>query len=169
MALPTTNFGLGTGNSVPTTNFGTVDFNKMLNQSLYQGMPAFVQPSSNGISVTSGVGNNTSTFNPIGGTPPTPDFFSTDTLNNVATGIGALSNLANIYTGFKGLGLAEDSFNFNRDLTNTNLANQANLTNEMLATRQATRLRSQGITGEANDAAVADFMSKYGVSGKVGG
>lgn len=161
----------GTSSVSPTTDFSTVDFTKMINDSVYSGMPNFVKPATNGISVQSGVGGNTSTFN--SGNPFTPignnGLFSTNTLNNVATGIGALTNLSNIYTGFKGLGLAEDSFNFNKGVTNTNLANQAKLANEMLATRQATRLRSQGITGADNDAAVADFMSKYGVSGKVGG
>lgn len=99
----------------------------------------------------------------------TGDLFTADNLNALGTGVGTLSDLFNIYSGIRGLNQAEDQFNFNRDLSLTNLANQANLTNEQLATRQATRLRSQGITGEANAQAVADFMAKYGVSGNIGG
>ena len=156
--------GLNFGVSVPTNISGTqtinplnVDWNQYLTNSLFD-------PSANS---TMPVGTNT-----LGNTTTTtPDWelFSSQGLKDISTGIGAASNLFNIYSGFKGLGLAEDSFNFNKGVTNTNLANQAKLTNEMLATRQATRLRSQGITGAENDAAVADFMSQYGVSGKVGG
>lgn len=99
----------------------------------------------------------------------TDNLFTSDNLNTLGTGVSTLSDLFNIYAGIRGLNQAQDQFNFNRDLSLTNLANQANLTNEQLATRQATRLRGQGITGEANAQAVADFMAKYGVSGNLGG
>ena len=156
--------GLNFGVSVPTNLSGTqtidplnVNWNQYLTNSLFDPSANSAMPVG-----TTALGTATSA---------TPDWklFSSQGLKDISTGIGAASNLFNIYNGFKGLGLAEDSFNFNKGVTNTNLANQAKLTNEMLATRQATRLRSQGITGAENDAAVADFMSKYGVSGKVGG
>lgn len=82
-------------------------------------------------------------------------------LNDFSTGLDAVGNLFNLYAGMKGLGIAEDR----NDLMKTNLSNKANLTNERLGTRQASRLRSQGITGDANAAGVADFMKKYSVSG----
>lgn len=82
-------------------------------------------------------------------------------LNDFSTGLDAVGNLFNLYAGMKGLGIAEDR----NDLMKTNLSNNANLTNERLGTRQASRLRSQGITGDANAAGVADFMKKYSVSG----
>ena len=95
--------------------------------------------------------------------------FSSQTLDNIGTGVGALSNLFNIYSGFKGLNLAEDQFDFNRGLAQTNLQNQSNLTNERLATRQNTRALSRGLSPEQAQAEVAQFMQKYGVSGKIGG
>lgn len=105
---------------------------------------------------------NTDTFN-FG------DLFTSDNLDMLGQGAGTLSDLFNIYSGIRGLNQSKDQFNFNRNLALTNLQNQANLTNERLATRQASRLRGQGITGEANAQAVADFMAKYGVSGNLGG
>lgn len=39
-------------------------------------------------------------------------------------GVDALSSLAGIYVGLEQLGLAKDSFKFNRDFANKNLANQ---------------------------------------------
>lgn len=105
--------------------------------------------------------------NPMG--TGSSNLFSSQTLDNVGTGIGALSNLFNIYSGFKGLNLAEDQFDFNRNLAETNLQNQSNLTNERLATRQNTRALSRGLSPEQAQAEVAQFMQKYGVSGKVGG
>lgn len=109
---------------------------------------------------TNPVGTNSGSFN---------NLFTSDNLNTVGQGIGALSDLFNIYAGIRGLNQAEDQFNFNRGLSLTNLQNQANLTNERLATRQASRLRSQGVTGDQNAQAVADFMARYGVSGNLGG
>jgi hypothetical protein len=111
------------------------------------------------------LGGNTTTNTPSF----TDSLFTPDNLNALGSGVGALSDLFNIYAGIRGLNQSKDQFNFNRDLALTNLNNQANLTNEQLATRQATRLRSQGITGDANAQAVADFMAKYGVSGNLGG
>lgn len=92
-----------------------------------------------------------------------------DTFGALSSGANALGNLFNIYAGIKGLNQARDSFNFNRDLARTNLANQANLTNEQLSTRQGSRLRSQGLSPEEVQAGVAEFMQKYGVKGSIGG
>lgn len=92
-----------------------------------------------------------------------------DTFGALSSGASALGDLFNIYAGIKGLNQSKDMFNFNRGLAKTNLMNQANLTNEQLATRQATRLRSQGLPQDQIDAGVAEFMAKYGVKGTVGG
>jgi len=97
-------------------------------------------------------------------------FFSNGNLNTAATGLSALNGLLSAYTGIKGLGLAKDQFNYQKDLSNTNLENSANLTNERLATRQATRLRSAGETDQSViDSAVSDYIQKYGANTKAGG
>jgi hypothetical protein len=89
------------------------------------------------------------------------DFFDSETFNTIGQGIGAATDLFSIYAGLKGLGFAEDR----NDMMKTNMNNQANLTNERLRTRQGTRLRSQGITGDENAKMVAEFMAKNSVSG----
>lgn len=94
---------------------------------------------------------------------------NSDLMNNIGTGVDALSGLFNIYSGVRGLNQAKDSFNFNKNLASTNLANQANLINEQLSTRQATRLKSQGLSEADVAKGVSDFMAKYGVSGTIGG
>lgn len=121
----------------------------------------------NNANITDILSSLQNTTNPAGA--GSSDLFSSQTLDNVGTGIGALSNLFNIYSGFKGLNLAEDQFDFNRGLAQTNLQNQSNLTNEQLATRQNTRALSRGLSPEQAQAEVAQFMQKYGVSGKIGG
>jgi hypothetical protein len=89
------------------------------------------------------------------------DFLDSDMMNKIGTGVGAATDIFNLYAGMKGLGIADDR----NDLMKTNLSNQAKVTNERLGTRQATRLRSKGITGDENAQAVADFMAKNSVSG----
>lgn len=97
-------------------------------------------------------------------------WFSPQAMQLGSLGINAVGGLVNAYTGLRGLSLAKDQFKFNKGLALTNLQNNANLTNERLATRQATRLRSQGITDADQIAAAVDsYMAKYGVSGKTGG
>lgn len=92
---------------------------------------------------------------------------SSNWMGNISQSLNLINNLVGGYTSLKQLGLSKDSYKTNKALMLTNLSNQANLTNAELATAEATRLRSQGITGDANDAAVAEFMSKYGVSGTI--
>lgn len=114
------------------------------------------------------IGNNLD-LNSMSGTGGFEFGLNEDTFGALSSGANALGNLFNIYAGIKGLNQARDSFNFNRDLATTNLANQANLTNERLATRQGSRLRSQGLSPEEVQAGVAEFMQKYGVKGSIGG
>jgi hypothetical protein len=105
----------------------------------------------------------------VGGAGGFMDMFNSENLGTASNLLGGATNLFNLYAGMKGLGLAEDDFNMRKDMAETNLSNNANVTNERLGTRQASRLRSQGVTGEANDKAVSEFMAKFGVSGKAGG
>jgi hypothetical protein len=49
-----------------------------------------------------------------------------ETLGRIGTGVKSVFDL---YTGLKGLGLAQETFDYNKKLTSTNLANQATLIN----------------------------------------
>lgn len=111
--------------------------------------------------------SGTGSLGNIGQTGGISNWFNSENLGNISAGINTLGSLFNMYQGMQALNLAEDQFNFNKNSYATELSNQANLTNERLATRQATRLRSQGITGDANDAAVAEYMEQYGVDGSI--
>lgn len=93
-------------------------------------------------------------------------FFSPQAMQLGNLGLNALNGVVGAYTGLRGLSLAKDQFKLNKDLALTNLSNNANLTNERLATRQASRLRSKGITDTEQIAAAVDsYMKEYGVSG----
>ena len=88
------------------------------------------------------------------------DLFSADGLFK---GLSGLSSLLGAYSGYKGLGLAEDQFDFNKDAFGVNLANQAKLTNADLQTRQQSRNnRGVGIP-------LAEYMARFGVSGNIDG
>lgn len=86
-------------------------------------------------------------------------------LGNIGEGIGAFGNLANIWMGFQQLRQGKKQFAFQKGLAETNLRNQAKLTNGRIADRQAARLAYGG----GNYASVADALNQYGVSGEVGG
>ena len=63
-------------------------------------------------------------------TPKTGWFGKGGYIDTGANVFNALSGVANAYTGYKSLGLAQDEFKFNKGLASTNLANQASLINE---------------------------------------
>lgn len=81
----------------------------------------------------------------------------------VATqGVGALMQG---WAGLQGIQNAKRQQAFNEQMSATNLANQAALTNERLYTRQQSRYASNPNRFAAPDA----FMKQWGVSGKIGG
>ncbi len=88
---------------------------------------------------------------------------------NIMAGFNALSGLAGAYTGLQQLNLAEDSFNFNRGVTQTNLNNQANTVNSDAFARLQRQSDAQGVTNPY--ASLEDYVKKSGaaVSGTVGG
>lgn len=49
------------------------------------------------------------------------------------TALGGLGDIGNAYMAYKNYGLAKDQFAFNKELTNRNMANQAALTNQRMA------------------------------------
>ena len=75
-------------------------------------------------------------------------------------GAGALQS----FLGLKQLKLAKDMFRQQSEYAATDLANQAKTVNERLETRQNRRLQEGTST-----VPTSEFMSKYAVSGKVGG
>ena len=77
--------------------------------------------------------------------------------------IGAVSDLYNMWQARQNYKLSKESFKFNKQLSTVNTNNQANLTNERLATRQAVR-----VNNDPNAVPVAQFMQSYGVKG-IGG
>ena len=79
------------------------------------------------------------------------------------SGVAAISGLGNAWLGMKQYSLAKKMFQQQSAYAATDLANQAKTTNERLATRQQRRIDEGTATGT-----VSDFMSKYGVQGKVG-
>lgn len=79
------------------------------------------------------------------------------------TGVAAVSGLGNAWLGMKQYSLAKKMFKEQSAYAAADLANQAKTTNERLATRQERRINEGTATGT-----VSDFMSKYGVQGKVG-
>lgn len=100
---------------------------------------------------------------------PFADFFNTEMLANLANAAQLGANLFGIYGNMEGLDLAKKDYALRENVLKNDVANNANLTNERLATRQAMRLRSRGLSEDQVAQGVNDFMSQYGVSGKLGG
>ena len=53
--------------------------------------------------------------------------------------LGGIGDIASAYMAYKNYGLAKDQYSFNKALTNRNIANQAVVTNEQLASKQRAR------------------------------
>lgn len=89
------------------------------------------------------------------------DLFSADGLFKSLSG---LSDFAGAFASLKGLGLAKDQFNFQKDAFGVNLSNQANLTNSQLSDRQRRRNLEN-----PNSIPLADYLAQFGVSGSIDG
>ena len=85
-------------------------------------------------------------------------------LSGIGDIMGGLSGLAGAYVGYKQLGLAEDQFDFTKDITNRNLFNQAQITNATMRDRQNARIGSAG-TANAPYQASNKYMARNQVSG----
>lgn len=70
------------------------------------------------------------------------DWFGKDGV--VIPGLNALSNLSNAIVGYQHLGLVKEAFDFNKQLSLTNLANQARTTNADILARERSQLRQRG-------------------------
>ncbi|MFP3556412.1 hypothetical protein SB861_37715 [Paraburkholderia sp. SIMBA_049] len=67
-------------------------------------------------------------------------------------GLSGLSTLANLYTGLKSLGLAQDQFSFNKDMTAKNYANSVASYNTALSDKANARAVTEGQSTAARDA-----------------
>lgn len=81
---------------------------------------------------------------------------------NIAQGVGSL---ASAWLGFKNLGLAKDSYNLSKKLAETNLANQANLTNQQLENRYAVMSNLDPTRTQAKYGSLGDYMTPRAVKG----
>ena len=94
-------------------------------------------------------------------------FFSAD---NVNTGLTSLAQLLGAFSGMKQLDLAKDQFKFQKGAFQTNLANQANLTNSQLSDRQDMRNRDAALSGNTGAfQSTADYLNQFGAKSTVGG
>lgn len=78
-----------------------------------------------------------------------------DGLASIAKGIGSLGSM---FAAFKGLSLAKDQFNFQKQSYATNLANQTKSYNTELTDRATARFQGTGSATAATDA--ADYIAK---------
>lgn len=132
-------------------------FNTMMgnNNNPYSAQQSPLLHDSSGTSFDLGIGDDT---NDIG-------FFDQGGgFGNVMGGFNALAGGVNAYTGLKQLGLAEDTFKFNKEAFSTNLANQAKTINSQLEDRQRGRIANNPGAYES----LATYMDKNRVSGRVG-
>ena len=93
-----------------------------------------------------------------GKTPETGGFDTSKLFGNIGKGIGAIGDLASIYTGLKQLGIAREQLDASRSAFDTNLYNQGTLTNARLRDRQTRR-----VSEDPNAMPVAEYMAQFGV------
>lgn len=142
---------------VQPINLGFTDLSSMANQASNNMGGALM-------STTPKLGNTFST----GAATTNPNMFSKQAMFGEggwvmpAAQVGA--GLLQGFMGMKQMKLAKDMFRQQSEYAATDLANQAKTVNERLATRQARRVQEN-----PNATPVNEFMSKYAVSGKVGG
>lgn len=82
---------------------------------------------------------NLGELNSMPTTPETPIDWA-KMMGGVGMGLQGLSSLGNMYVGMKGLGLAKDQFDFNKQMANTNLANSVKSYNTELAHKAGMRM-----------------------------
>jgi len=84
------------------------------------------------------------------------------------TGLNALTGLGKLYLGYEAMNQQKDQFEFNKDLAQRNLANQAASYNEALGRRARTSSAMQeNISPEQAKAEALAYLEQNKVSGKV--
>jgi hypothetical protein len=138
----------GTGGNVTPYNF-TVPTGLGVNDTGgYGALSSFglASPTSGAQSPVSGLGG----VNP-GATPGQLGF----NLPTFQLGLQGVSSLAQLYTGLKSLGLAQDQFNFQKDMTQKNYANSLASYNTALTDRATARAVTEGQSNATRDAYIA--------------
>lgn len=116
-------------------------------------------------------------FSAIPANPNTPSgsFFGDGSAQNpgmLIPGLQAFNGLANAFTGYKSLKLAEDQFGLNKDQYNRDLANQTQVFNTQLQELQAQRMRQNGTYNTATPEGAAAFerdLQTYVTNNRVNG
>jgi len=85
-----------------------------------------------------------------------PDKFSV-----INSGVGAFSTLANMYAGFKALGLQKDQFNFQKEAFSKNFGANAKAFNNEVKDRGISRQASRGARGGSFDSASLESFVAY--------
>jgi hypothetical protein len=88
----------------------------------------------------------------------------TQQMGAVTQGLGAFSNLASLYAGFKALSLQKKQFRFARDAWNKNYANQVKDYENTLKDRWAARNASAGARG-GNYQSMAQWVGSRALTG----
>lgn len=85
--------------------------------------------------------------------------------SGLITGLETFGNLATAYTGLKQLDLNKEAFEFNKDLTKTNLANQAQITNAAISDRARAAAVQRGVEGDALDRIIEQQTNERRIRG----
>jgi hypothetical protein len=85
---------------------------------------------------------------------------SSGTIDGLKLGFGGLQTLGSLFLGLQGLNLANDQFNFQKQITNTNLANQIKSYNTRLSDIATARGFTQGQTQQQ----INDYITKNSLS-----
>lgn len=92
-------------------------------------------------------------------------FGNKDNMGMLTGGAQALGSLGSLYTGIQGMNQAKSQFNFNKQVTNRNAANNAKQTNYSLESRYRQALAGEGIYGSDGDSRTSSHMNKWAVDG----
>lgn len=97
-------------------------------------------------------------------------FFGKDgfTMGSLSDILSGFSGIYGAYQGGQGVDLAKEQFALQKGLLETNVGNQANITNAGFADRQDRRNRNAANDGSGQIASTADYLSQFGVSNTVG-
>ncbi len=82
-------------------------------------------------------------------TPPNGNMFGGFNADSLKLLLGGLQTIGNLYGAFQANKLARETFNFQKDFANTNLANQIKSYNTALSDRANTRAFTEGRSAES--------------------
>lgn len=86
-------------------------------------------------------------------------------LGNIGTGISAITSLGNLYAGLEGLKTQKDALDFNKRLTQANLANQTSSIERELMDRELRREQERGTPSDQRQANAQAYLDRYKLKG----